>query len=353
MRMKSKCPYKILFLLSIGFLVCAILQYIYIAKEENVIHARFLERQIKAAMLDDYYENYRANKNTNAGKNKQPENIPDVTLWNMKEQVLVSVKDLELMERFVILEGYGDLERILPGQRTKGVYPPKGDTEGCAVSDVGAKALFGSSDVLGKKVNVENREYVIRGIVKAKKPMLWLQNPEAEGFAYVEMRYQERPSAQMAKDWLNQQGFGVPEVMLAGCDYSAFLFLFLTLPVWVFGIYFYIELKRKIHLSDNGYLHIVLYIIWMVGLVVLLFAGVQYSFRFSLDYIPKKWSDFGFYGAKAAQLMESARSIAEIKVLPGDARLLRHSRNGAYFAWASLLCMGGAVMFRRNFCKNK
>ena len=90
----------------------------------------------------------------------------------------------------------------------------------------------------------------------------------------------------------------------------------------------------------------VLLAFWGIGLAALIFAGIRLSFRFSLDYIPKRWSDFSFYQGKAEQLVRSAQNIAGSKQLPGDVALIKHSRNSAYLAWGSLLFMG-AYLYRR------
>lgn len=335
MRKKIRTSQIMLTLLSVFLLMLSTIQYTYIYQTENVIRVRFEDDVISAVQLAEYYEQ----------KREEPD-IPDITLWNLKEQAEVSTEDCSRADRFALIEGYGDLGKVTPGRLVEGGYPVKSDTDGCALSEAGAKALFGSSGVVGKTLKFNGKEYIIRGIVKSEKRMLWIQNPAASGFPFAEMSYPDKAAASDAKDWLMQQGYGEPKVMLSGGDYSAFNFLFITLPVWVFCIHYYFNLKRTVRRFTNRYVGYGLALLWSAGLIVLIFAGIKYSFRFSLDYIPTRWSDFGFYSGLAAQLAESARSIAEFKRLPGDAELLMHSRYSAYCAWGSLAFMIGAVTRR-------
>lgn len=342
MRKRIRASQIILFLLSFILLIFSAIQYIYIAHAEHEIRVRYEGEVLSAGRLDDYYVQ---RKDKSQGKKEQEPNVPDITLWNLKEQISVTAEDLFSADGFILIEGYGNLEKIIPGRRFTGVYPAKSDTDGCAVSDTGAKALFGSSDVLGKKLNILGREYIIRGIVQNKKPMVWIQNPKAV-FPYAEMTFQRQTAASEAEEWLMQQGYREPEVMLAGCDYSAFNFLFITLPPWVFCIYLYLSMKTKIKRVSNKYAGYAVHFLWCAGLGILIFAGIRLSFRFSLDYIPTKWSDFSFYGEKTKELVKTAGSIAEFKPLPGDAELIRHSKISAYFAWGSLASMLWAVVRR-------
>ena len=343
MTSKRKYIQRILLLFSIGLLVLSVAEYSYIHAGATIIHVRLEKNTVSAEQLDSYYEQIRGEK-TNL--EKKAGEIPEVTLWNIKDRIEAAAGEYFSEGDFSLIEGYGDLEKILPGQRIDGMYPSKGDNRGCAISDEGARALFGSSDVAGKTLTVNQEDYVIRGIIKEKRKMLWIQNPDASGFSNIEMVYKSRTAVSAAESWLIQQEFGTPDTVLAGGDYSAFNFLFLTLPVWAIIIYGYIVLKRQISMVEIVVLRNVLLAFWGIGLAALIFAGIRLSFRFSLDYIPKRWSDFSFYQGKAEQLVRSAQNIAGSKQLPGDVALIKHSRNSAYLAWGSLLFMG-AYLYRR------
>ncbi len=344
MRKKIRQRQMALFLAGAVLLVLSAVQYAYIAKTEHVVRARFEGGTVRAAQVDEYYEQH--GKAAQGGR-KQDGDIPYMTLWNMKDGIAVAAQGDVRQESFSLIEGYGNLEQILPGHRLEGMYPPKSDTEGCAVSDAGAKMLFGSSRVLGKKLHVDGREYIIRGIIEDGRNLLWIQNREAGGFPYVEMEYPDRTSASEAMEWLRQQEFGVPAVILPGGDYSAFNFLFLTLPLWLAALWLYAAVRRRIHDVEKKYVRGILAAAWGIGLAVLILAGVRYSFRFGLDYIPPKWSDFSFYSRKASELAGMHKNLAQMKPLPGDAQLLQHSRYSAYLAWGSLWFTAWAIVSGR------
>lgn len=341
MKKTIKISQAVFFLLSCALLLLGTMHYFYVGRTENQIRARYGENTVYAEKIEQYYEQQEDKK---PGNKKSVQNIPDVTLWRLKEQEVLTSGEYFKAEGFTIIEGYGNLEKILPGQKTEGMYPPKGDTDGCAISDKGARELFGSSDVLGKEVSMDGKEYIIRGIIKDERKMLWIQNPDAEGFPYVEMSYQKKISASAAEEWLVQQGYGKPEAVLAGCDYLAFNFLFLTLPVWVFAFGISRKLKNHIRNVRTSYFRTALFLIWGVGVAALVLVGIRLSFRFSLDYIPPKWSDFGFFSDKVTQLAKAAGNIARLEPLPGDTELIQHSKISAYYARGSLGCMMGAAI---------
>lgn len=340
MRKKIRLRQMVLFLSGVVLLVLSAVQYAYIAKTEHVVRARFEGGIVRAAQVDDYYEQH---GKAVQGSKKQDGDIPYVTLWDMKEGIAVAAEGYVRQESFSLIEGYGNLEQILPGQRLEGMYPSKSDTEGCAVSDAGAKMLFGSSHVVRKKLYVDGREYIIRGIIEDSRNLLWIQNREAGGFPYMEMEYPDKTSASAAMEWLRQQEFGVPAVILPGGDYSAFNFLFLTLPLWLVVLWLYIAVRRRIHDVEKKYVRGLLAAVWGIGLAVLILAGIRYSFRFGLDYIPPRWSDFSFYSRKASELAGMHKNLAQMKPLPGDVQLLQHSRYSAYLAWGSLLVTAWAI----------
>lgn len=343
-------------LLGTVFMLLSITQYSYVKQQENQMRVRFERPAMNAEQLDGYYRQQKESQPDsirNSAKNPaKTAGIPDVTLWNLLPGT-ASVRSEEGFQSngFTMIEGYGNLERIMPGLLAEGVYPPKGDTDGCAMSEAGAQALFGSSNVIGMLVTAGGKEYRIRGIVECNDNVLWIQNPDADGFSNLEMYYSSKMPVSSAKEWLNQIGLGSPAAILPGCDYVSFNQFFMTLPLWVMFLYLFWGIRQQVRLASSKYRRILLTVLWCAALGGFVILGVQYSFRFSLDYIPKQWSDLSFYGNRAAALKKAAQNIAELKSFEGDTMLLESSRRCAYFAWAAL---AAAVLFcvrHRRFCK--
>ena len=126
MRKKIRLRQMVLFLSGVVLLVLSAVQYAYIAKTEHVVRARFEGGIVRAAQVDDYYEQH---GKAVQGSKKQDGDIPYVTLWDMKEGIAVAAEGYVRQESFSLIEGYGNLEQILPGQRLEGMYPSKSDTE--------------------------------------------------------------------------------------------------------------------------------------------------------------------------------------------------------------------------------
>ncbi len=334
MKAKIKKSDVVILLTGVLFMFLSIQQYSYVKQQENQIRVRFDRTAMNAEQLDSYY---RQQKDMESDSRKNTVESPDVTLWN-RLPVPVSLESEEVFQAdgFTMIEGYGDLGRIMPGRLVEGVYPPKGDIDGCAISTAGARAVFGSSDVIGMTVTAGEGEYRIRGIADSDDSLLWVQNPEAEGFSNIEMYYSMRMPVSSAEEWLAQRGLESPAAVLPGSVYVSFNRLFMLLPLWAVFLYLSGAARYKIRLIPQKYRRILFTSVWYVILAILVILGIKYSFRFSLDYIPKQWSDFSFYGDKVDELKKAARSIADLEPFEGDRILTGASSKCAYFAWAGL-----------------
>lgn len=324
MNMKNKGR-AVMVLAGILLFLMAVRQYAYLQSRENQISVRGEGPLIGAKDLDSYYEQTREKTDSSA--------IPNVTLWNEKKEVPVSSGEFFTGSGYTLEEGYGDLDRILPGHLKKGGYPGINDTAGCAISQKGAITLFGSDQVIGKEITVQGKTYIIRGIIEWEKECLWIQNPDAEGFQNIELVYSGRiPQTSEASKWLMQVGAGNAQAVITGSTYQAFGKLLLSLPIWVLWAAFVRRVHYELRRKKQGNLKTVMKILFAAAVMIGTAVGIRYSFSFGNDFIPSRWSDFAFFQNKWKVLKEAAQSIQSRPYYAGDAAILFHSRMNAWMA---------------------
>lgn len=340
MNMKNKGRVMVILAGILLFLMAA-RQYTYLQNQGKQISIRGKGSLISAKDLDRYYEQARENANAEETDSSK---IPNVTLWNEKKDVEVSAGEYFTGSGYTLKEGYGDLEKLLPGHLKKGGYPEKNDTSGCAISNKGAITLFGSDQVIGKEITVLGKTYIIRGMIEWEEDCLWIQNPDAEGFQNIELVYSNRsPQTSDASRWMMQVGAGDSQAVITGSTYQAFGRLFLSLPVWVL----WAALVRRVHYElwrkRQGNLRTVLKILFAAAVIIGTVVGIRYSFSFGGDFIPSRWSDFAFFQEKWKMLKETAESIQNLPYYAGDAALLSHSRQSAWLAFGAAAAMAAGI----------
>lgn len=310
----------------------AVRQYFYIENRKNQISIRCENALLTANELEKYYEQQKSDKA-----------VPEATLWNERKGISISAGEYFNGNGYTLAEGYGNLEKTLPGRLMTGTYPGKDDTSGCAISRKGAIELFGNEKVIGKEITVEGKKYIIRGVIDWNEKYLWIQNPDAQGFQNIELVYkEENPQVSDARQWVSQVGGGSISAVLAGSSYRAFGRLILSLPLWVLWIVLIRNLFRLTRKIQRGYLNKTVYFIVLAVCILGTAAGIKYSISFGADYIPSRWSDFAFFQGKWESVKAAAKEIQSLRPLPGDQDLLSYSRMAA---WMSAISAGLMATF--------
>lgn len=335
MNIKNK-GYLFFFFLGILLFFLSYRQYSHIEDRKNQISIRYKESQVTAKMVERYYENCREKLNT---KILSDPSVPNVTLWNKLEGLKASSGDYYSEDGYTLIEGYGDLEKILPGRLMNGGYPGKNDTSGCAVSKAGAEALFGSSKVLGKEVTIQKKTYIIRAVIDFNEKYLWIQNPDASGFRNAELYYRGMPpQASDGTDWMMQIGAHTQAVFTWNV-YRAFHRFFLFLPIWVLWIvsirWCSAKMKRIKSNKTRAAARVIMFFLTAAATAAML----RLCFTFGIDYIPASWSDFTFYQNKWKMLEETRKAVQSLPYFPQDAQMLKYSRSATLLSLGSAVCM--------------
>ncbi|WP_167957060.1 ABC transporter permease [Anaerosporobacter faecicola] len=264
--------------------------------------------------------------------------VPEITAYEMEEHKTVTNKKYGKEKATTKYLVYGNMQQILPLQIYRGNYVYENDYEGCILDKETAYELFGSMDILGQQVEVEEtilqkrtgvtegensgtedkqqqttssvkRVYYVRGILDTSHPVFMVQaRSDQTTFHYLQLNYGD---TERGREYVEQLQMIYPLGSSAVIvDQNLIVRLVgnvLFLPVLFVFVFFLIFFIRRIQLYGNGEeklqerLRIMAgtelkkaFLLLALGITVVVTAR-QYGF-FPLQYIPTKWSDFNSVG---------------------------------------------------------
>ena len=251
--------------------------------------------------------------------------VPEITAYEKEEHMKVSDtkfgKDKNVTKYLVC----GGMNQILPVQIYSGNYVYENDYEGCMLDRDTAYALFGSLDIIGQQVVIDEkiinkntesdssnsqrgevtstkqREYYVRGILDTSHPIVMVQSRDdktefhnlqfnygnsSRGREYVEqlmMVYPLGSSAEIVDQNLIVRLLG--NVLFLPWLVAGIVIIWKT--VRIFTEYF--KLQEFLNKPPQFFLKMIIpSTLAVIGIVV---TAKRFAF-FPLQYIPTKWSDF-------------------------------------------------------------
>ena len=251
--------------------------------------------------------------------------IPEITAYEKEEHRKVSDTKFGKTKNVTKYLVYGGMKQILPIQIYSGNYVYENDYEGCMLDRDTAYALFGSLDVIGQQVvidekvinknaesnsnssqgeqvtTIKQREYYVRGILDTSHPIVMVQTREDKTqFHYLQFDYgnssrgRENVEQLMMVYPLGSSGVIVDQNLIV-----RLLGNVLFLPWLLAGIIIiwkrvhllteYFKLQEFLKQPPRFFTKLILPpILAVIGIVV---TAKRFAF-FPLQYIPTKWSDF-------------------------------------------------------------
>lgn len=224
------------------------------------------------------------------------------TAWAQEENKTVNAEATGRTKQVDLLWICGSSQQLLP----YGAILNPEDDQGCLLDEETAAALFGSSQVEGMSLQVEGREWVIRGVFPSPRKLLILQDTrEGEGIAWNRITVSPKPGQ---------------SVRSAGEEFSVRHGITGTLLRWDF--------------YQN--------LLWLGELV------------------PGKWSDFSGWSENIREksqelryLLQTEKSVMELEYLKlyrfGNGAILA----GGFCIWAELfLLLGRRTKRNENICSS-
>lgn len=176
----------------------------------------------------------------------------------------------------------------------------------CMISSAAALALFGSAEGAGLTVLAEGREWYVRGVFKSDQPFILL--PAGKDKLLTNLQFQvsgsgdNRAEAEQACFQYGVTG------RAAVIDYGFFAAL-ARLLVWLPFVVFLCILRGKTRKSPaavkRNVFHYVSELLFWGGILFVFSQAV----RFPSEYIPAKWSDFGFWAVKWKEAVEAVATL--------------------------------------------
>lgn len=197
---------------------------------------------------------------------------------------------------------YGDAAKVWPTNFLAGTYPGQLEEKGCAVSRQLAWQLFGSTDVLGLTVTINETDYTIRGVFEGDDPLLLASCPEgpAGGWQNVELDGfdSSKDIREQALQFASSSGLGTPQHLVNGGSVVSVMQLLASLPILILLIAGFIGILRR--QKQMGALRRNILLFGVLFALALLLPWMLAKLPPWL--LPTRWSDFSFWGGVAKQI---------------------------------------------------
>lgn len=259
------------------------------------------------------------------------------TAWSEQKQVTVVNQELYREIQANLIRVCGDSRLVLDG----GSWLDWENTEGCLMNKNLCIALFGSTNVVGQKVWILDKEYMVKGLLRGTSNTILVETEEKEEVLL------ERISVEMPRNGIQEQElqtwseqFGVEGVSLNFQAYRVFGQTAVRVLPCILFFCILIPVVGKVHREKMGPVARIVYlaaIIWGLG-TFLWISGIQ--LRIPDDWIPSRWSDFEFFANVWKQktealgaLINGEKSQPELIYATGMVNAVKYSLLSLGFAW--------------------
>lgn len=332
----------ILALLFLAFLELSIYYASFLNENLSTVSARFDNKVVTPLMIKNALEN--ESKDTTVES-------PRITLFNRLKKEKIKNKVTELTVNTNVIETYGNMSYILPMNFVEGNFVYTKDEKGCVLDTKTAYDLFGTTKALNNSVTWKGKEYIVRGVAKAKDAMMLIEvTDDKYRFSNLEAMYHEKKDkmiidnqGQLLKNLLHKNNIAEPVAILDGSLVALLLGNICRLPLWIlaFTIIFYFiqntyQLRKSMFLCLlSGTFTIILGMIFI--------KITKFGVHIPNQFMPTKWSDFEFYVNKYKEIKENMVAARDCTLMPKD--ILRNSYSFRCTVFL-LLCLILLLLFK-------
>ena len=300
----------ILLLFGLLFWVGAIINQKYLVDYNGAVSVRYRDPVLTEQEI----------KNRLEGMNLQKDsNIPKVTLWQKEEDTLITNDRMNTSLRLALITVVGDMRQVYPGSILQGGALFEEDYEGCVIDRDTAYKLFQSEEVVGMKLSIMKKEYVIRGVMKTSSGNTMIIQANDSGledgaitkYSCMELRFSDSQNAiTLAKKFVSTCDVGEPSAYIDGYLYQKLAERVIHIPIWFIVLWIIGLLLRKVYLLKASLiLSLVGYLAVLVLSILLIKLSDLYIY-YPNSLIPNRWSDFDFWAHRWKEMMASHRERA-------------------------------------------
>jgi len=257
------------------------------------------------------------------------QNTNDTTLWltYWREDIVKLIGEFSSFHAKAIIYS-GDPALVWSAEYVNGAAPGIIDDFGCAVSDSLAFKLWGSTDIIGKSVLVDDVKRIIRGVFKNDHELILISYPDEDTSQYWHVVELSGDSLDFTRfDVINhatQIGLNNPDNILTSSELLFLVFFMAIIPVSIvcfYGLILIYSYMKKYHEFISRLLVYGLFISLVLALPVLLAFLPGY-------FIPTRWSDFQFWSNLISQMRFNFREFLVVsptlRDIEGSILLIRH-----------------------------
>ena len=257
--------------------------------------------------LNFYFEN--ENYNTELIKTiKEAE--PELAVVGWAEESLQSANNLDLGKiasdlDVLIIKGSSNL-------LVKGSNLFADDLEGCLIDNDTSYKLFGSSNCVGREIVYNDRNLIVRGILKGSKANIMIQATE-DSSQVLDGLTIDGTGLTLNKIEEFKMKFGINEMAISGNIYYIIAkFIALIFPI-ITLVLILIKIITSLFKSRNKPVLVSLYILMAIASVFIFFKITNIKISIPLDMIPNKWSDFDFWSKMGKEYKEKFEYVLYMK----------------------------------------
>lgn len=236
-----------------------------------------------------------------------------ISFWNEKKAELSAQNKTQNAN---CITYYGLASSCFYAEFIMGTYPGFGDVFGCAVSSELAWQLFKSEDILGQKVKMDNKNYIIRGVFKGKMPLALFSVDERAQFRCAEINGTTTDDAKgQTEAFLKVSGLPPPNNVLYANSISQIITSICFIPfllVLLKVIFTSIKLISNLIKANNEIVFWCILICASAMLPLLLNATPAWL-------LPSQWSDFTHWSRITLQIKEHIWNYITLSPFTKDA----------------------------------
>lgn len=296
---KRKILWKIILLiLGIFLWIASIINQTYISDYHKAVSVRFDEPVLSKQEIDNIVEEM---------VSRMDNNIPEVTLWQRDDNIDITSENRNASIKLSLVTVIGDMSKVYPVPMLYGGFLSSEDDVGCVIDRATAYRLFGNTNVVGMKLNLNNREYIIRGVMKEVDSNIMMVQEETSSsmevvgkrYSCMELCFKGTENAKMlAERFILSNGLGTPTTYIDGYINQKLSYMLIHFPIWLSALMIIFYAIRKVYSLKSSP---VLVLVSLIGLFIISFLLIKMTkmhFYYPSSMIPNKWSDLDFWASK-------------------------------------------------------
>ena len=277
---------------------------------ENVLDISFLENKPTEYFIKNTLE--------------QNKSIRDIVAISNGGFVDVLEKQYNRSINSKLLKVFGNPEKIF----VKGdiLYKNYFEKNGIYISNSLAYSIFKNENVIGNKIFVDNKEYIICGVFKDKIPTVIIENNEDDTFDNIKVFFYKTEDMVMNINsfirFNNSQNIYINNINTK-INLLQFTLQIPKILILVLTIYLF----YKVFNFDNRFsIRNIFYQLFGVASIIILYFILNIDIYLLSSFTPNKWSDFDYYKSIFLNISNNLRTYAQI-----DKTLIFININGDVF----------------------